>query len=155
MRFPHNFTFADQGTCEIYKVATDGVWRSTVPGPMSNIWELTGASRADFAIKCNTPDTLVPVFYRDDEPVANIWVGAEESNLNFVMEEWAPNRPYSISDMSAETVPETNKFAVRLGFDYVNDEYWDPMVPIETIAYDQVHEWTLQQTWFHPFHMHL
>jgi hypothetical protein len=71
------------------------------------------------------------------------------------MEEWQPTRPYSISDMTGDTVPETNMFAVILGFDYVNDKYWDDMVPIETIAYDQVHEWTLQQTWFHPFHMHL
>eukprot|EP00544_Gedaniella_sp_CCMP2646_P008030 CAMPEP_0202488006 /NCGR_PEP_ID=MMETSP1361-20130828/6170_1 /ASSEMBLY_ACC=CAM_ASM_000849 /TAXON_ID=210615 /ORGANISM="Staurosira complex sp., Strain CCMP2646" /LENGTH=904 /DNA_ID=CAMNT_0049117497 /DNA_START=21 /DNA_END=2731 /DNA_ORIENTATION=+ len=151
---PYNFTFADQGMCEIHKVAQDGIWRSTVPGPMKSSWELTGASRADFAIKCNTPNALVPLFYRNEDPIANIWVGPEESNL-YTMEEWQPTRPYSISDMTGETVPESNKFAVSLGFDYVNDEYWDPMVPIETIAYDQVHEWTLQQTWFHPFHMHL
>lgn len=151
---PYNFTFADQGTCEIHKVAQDGIWRSTVPGPMSNIWELTGASRADFAIKCSTPDTLVPIFYKDDEPIANIWVGEEEFDL-YTMEEWQPARPYSISDMRGETVPESNKFAVRLGFDYVNDGRWDAMVPIATIPYDQVHEWTLQQTWEHPFHMHL
>jgi hypothetical protein len=151
---PYNFTFIDGGTCEVHKVAQDGIWRSTVPGPMSNIWELTGASRADFAIKCNTTDTLVPILYRDEDPIANIWVGPEEYNL-FTMEEWQPTRPYAISDMRGETVPEGNKFAVRLGFDYVNDERFDAMVPIQTIAYDQVHEWVLQQTWFHPFHMHL
>ena len=150
----YNFTFADRGMCEIHKVATDGIWRSQVPGPKSSVWELTGASRADFAIRCNTTNALVPILYRDEEPIANIWVGEEEYNLH-TMEEWTPNRPYSISDMRSEDVPEENKFAVRLGFDYVNDEYWDPMVPIGTIAYDQVHEWTLLSTNLHPFHIHL
>ena len=151
---PYNFTFDDQGMCDIHKVAQDGMWRSVVPGPKSSVWELTGASRADFAIRCNTSEALIPVFYRDDELIAQIWVGAEEYNL-YVMEEFTPNRPYSLSDMLSETVPEGNKFSVALGFDYVNDELWDPTVPIATIAYDQVHEWTLMQTWFHPFHLHL
>ena len=85
-----------------------------VPGPKSSVWELTGASRADFAIRCNTPNALVPVFYRDDELIAQIWVGPEEYNLH-TMEEWTPNRPYSLKDMMSETVPEGNKFSVQAG----------------------------------------
>ena len=99
---PYNFTFADQGTCDIHKVASDGIWRSTVPGPKSSVWILTGASRADFAVRCNTPNSLVPIFYRDDELVAQIWVGSKEMNP-FWMQEWTPTRPYSISDMRGET----------------------------------------------------
>jgi hypothetical protein len=151
---PYNFTFDDQGTCDIHKVASDGIWRSTVPGPTSSVWELTGVSRADFAIRCNTPNTLIPIFYRDDELVAQIWVGSAEPSP-FTMEEWTPARPYSLSDMTEETVPETNKVAVRLGFDYVNDAEYDPLVPLATIAYDQVHEWVLMSTNLHPFHIHL
>jgi len=151
---PYNFTFDDQGMCDIHKVASDGIWRSQIPGPKSSVWELTGASRADFAIRCNTPNALVPVFYRDDELIAQIWVGPAETNVH-TMEEWTPNRPYSISDMSGETVPEENMVAVRLGFDYVNDGEWDPVVPLAIIGYDQVHEWTLMSTNLHPFHIHL
>jgi hypothetical protein len=74
---PYNFTFINDGMCEIHKVAQDGIWRSTIPGPMSNIWELMGTLHADLAIRCNTPDTLVPILYRDENPIANMWVGPE------------------------------------------------------------------------------
>ena len=71
------------------------------------------------------------------------------------MEEWTPKRPYSISDMKGETVPEKNKLAVRLGFDYVNDGSWSENTPLADIAYNQTHEWVLMSTGAHPFHIHL
>lgn len=151
---PYNFTFDDQDMCDIHKVANDGVWRSTVPGPTSNVWELTGASRADFAIRCNVSDELVPLLYRNDEQVAQLWVTSEVVTPH-AMQDWIPNRPYSIKDMSNETVPDANKFSVSLGFDYVNNEQWNATVPLATIAWDQVHEWTLYQTKLHPFHLHM
>jgi len=51
--------------------------------------------------------------------------------------------------------PKKNKFAVPFRFDYVNEEYWDPMVPISTIPNDQVHEWMLLGTCLNPFYIHL
>jgi hypothetical protein len=55
----------------------------------------------------------------------------------------------------ALSLPQENMFVIKLGFDYVHDQKWDPEIPLGTIAYDQVHEWTLQQTSRHPFHIHL
>jgi FtsP/CotA-like multicopper oxidase with cupredoxin domain len=153
---PYNLVFDDQNICDIHKVASDGVWRGTVPGPKSSVWELTGASRADFAIRCNNTNGEVPIFYRRDELVARIRVGSWE-NSPYRMEEWKPNRPDSLKDMLSEIVPEANKFSVKLGFDYINNDEtrWDPLVPLATIAYNQVHEWTLVDTVLHPFHLHL
>lgn len=57
---PYNFTFEDsRAKCDIHKVASDGIWHSVVPGPSSSSWELTGASRADFAIRCNVSQASV------------------------------------------------------------------------------------------------
>jgi FtsP/CotA-like multicopper oxidase with cupredoxin domain len=151
---PYNLEFDDQGMCDIHKVAADGIWRTRVPGPSSSVWELTGASRADFAVRCNVSQALVPVYYRNRERVANIWVRKKMANPH-VMTQWKPNRPYSLKDMSNVIVRKANKYAVRLGFDYVNSKSWNQMEPITTIAYNQVHEWTLLQTAKHPFHLHL
>jgi hypothetical protein len=150
---PKNFTFDDLGDCNVTKVASDGIWRSSVPGPSATVFELTGASRADFAIRCHTPNSLVPLQYGDDL-VATIRIGSVEPNP-YVMEEWKPKRPSSLQDLMALSLPQANMFVIKLGFDYVNDQVWDPEIPLDTIAYDQVHEWTLQQTVRHPFHIHL
>jgi hypothetical protein len=56
--------------------------------------------------------------------------------------------------MLMDVKPE-NEFSITLGFDYVNDQQWDPATPMATIPYNQVHEWTLEQTSRHPFHIHL
>ena len=103
-----------------------------VPGPKSSLWELTGASRADFAIRCNNTNGEVPIFYRRDELVARIRVGSWE-NSPYRMEEWKPNRPDSLKDMLSEIVPEANKFSVKLGFDYINNDEtrWDPCSPCD------------------------
>lgn len=71
------------------------------------------------------------------------------------MTEWIPNRPDLLKDILSEVVPEENKFEVKLGFDYVNDVMWSASDPIATIAYNQVHEWTLLETELHPFHLHM
>jgi hypothetical protein len=78
---PKNFTFDDLGDCNVTKVTSNGIWRSSVPGPSATVFELTGASRADFAIRCHTPDSLVPLQYGDDL-VATIHVGSVELNLH-------------------------------------------------------------------------
>jgi hypothetical protein len=150
---PKNLTFVDQGDCNITKVASDGIWRSSVPGTPRNIYEMNGASRADIAIRCVTPNSTVPLYY-GDELVATIRVGSEALNP-YVMEEWVPVRPAALQSLMGLSVPANNTLTVRLGYDYVNDLQWDPAIPIATIAYNEVYEWTLLQTAIHPFHLHL
>lgn len=150
---PFNLTFANEGDCDVYKVASDGVWRSVVPGPAAKIYELSGASRADFALRCNASLSVVPLHY-GDELAAFFYVGSAEASP-MVMEEWVPVRPYALSDLSNEVVPTANKFRVILGYDHVNNQQWNPDVALAIIGYDEVHEWLLQGTSEHPFHMHL
>ena len=95
----------------------------------------------------------MPLYY-DDELVATIRVGSE-APIPYVMEKWVPKRPDSLQNLLSLSLPEGNTLTLRLGYDYVNDQRWDPENPIATIAYNQVHEWTLLQTILHPFHLHL
>ena len=60
---PTNITFVDDAStnviCDIHKVASDGVWRSSIPGPKAARFELTGVSRADFAIRCKSSESAM------------------------------------------------------------------------------------------------
>ena len=60
--------------CEVALMARDGVWRTEVPKelPTGSI-SLTGASRADFAVRCSA-DSSISV---GNNTLANIIVGAE------------------------------------------------------------------------------
>ena len=157
---PLNLTFGEGGKddCDVHKVASDGVWRSVVPGPKARIFELSGASRADFAIRCNNTGSLIPLYY-GNEIASTIFVldapdSAETSHIH-IMEDWFPVRPYALADLLNETVPQENTFTVTLGYDHVNSLQWNPAIPVATIGYNQVHEWTLRGTAEHPFHLHL
>jgi FtsP/CotA-like multicopper oxidase with cupredoxin domain len=150
---PQNLVFGNATSCSVHKVASDGIWRSSVPGSDGKEFELTGASRADFAIRCLTENSLVPILY-GDALAATIRVGSLEPKA-FVMVNWAPERPDFLPDLRLLDAKPENTFSVTLGFDYVNDLRWDPATPMSTIAFNEVHEWTLHQTSRHPFHIHL
>lgn len=179
-----NLTFHDdQGFCLIHKVASDGIWRSSVPGPMATVFELSkcnircygifstshclifalsiyiaGASRADFAIQCLCPERLeschIPITYGDLH-AATIRVGTTQFSGINSMKEWYPQRPHALQDLRNLAVPDGNTLEIKLGYDYVNGKKWDPETPLATIDYDSVHEWVLHQTAKHPFHIHL
>jgi len=151
---PQPFVFDDdKNVCEVHKVATDGVWRSSVPGPSAKTYAMTGASRADFAVRCSTPGSMVTVRYGSGT-AATLYIGQAELNPHS-MEEWQPNRPYYLQDLRQLPVPDGNQMSLRLGYDHINDLHWNPDVPMATLAYDQIHEWTLRGTQEHPFHLHL
>ncbi len=45
--------------CEVALLARDGVWRTVAPKPLStNSLDLTGASRADLAVRCSADSTI-------------------------------------------------------------------------------------------------
>ena len=222
---PTNITFldgvnnnSDDGNysnvvCDIHKVANDGVWRSSIPGPKATRYELTGVSRADFALRCNIVTSLsssssssssssitieqdngivveeeslgsndVPITYTwygedqhfaslrliADSVVVDVFAGDDGDDTSStgnvvakqpdysIMSEWTPTRPYALQDMrNVEITNPNNTFTVFMRYDNINDVYWDPTTPLTTIGYDRVHEWTLQGTSFHPFHIHL
>ena len=136
--------------CEVRKVASDGVWRSTVPGPRATRYLLTGSSRADFAVRCSSS---FHVLYGGAK-AATVYVGAEAA-YPYEMEEWRPVRPESLRGIAEAEVPDENKYTVELTREGLNNILWDPSVPLRTIKYGEVHEWNLTRTASHPFHLHL
>lgn len=136
--------------CEVHKVASDGIWRSRIPGPMKTKYLLTGSSRADFAIRCSTS---FHVLYGGAK-AATVYVGQVASNPH-QMTDWTPARPPMFQGIATADVPDSNKFDVELTREGINNILWDPSEALTTIAYGEVHEWTLTRSKTHPFHMHL
>jgi FtsP/CotA-like multicopper oxidase with cupredoxin domain len=154
--FEEDITTTD-GNCDIYKVASDGIWRSEVPGPLPTNYSfaLTGASRADFAIRCLIPNTMVNVTY-GKYLAATLQVGGIAVKPVTMSTSWIPNRPASLQNLTFATVPDLNRnVSFHMSYDSINDMSWDPSTPLATIGYDEVHEWTLVGTSGHPFHLHL
>jgi len=156
------------GTCEVHRVASDGVWHSNVPGPASDQYELTGASRADFALRCGgaavvdssstvrsavMDSSLVNILY-NGQPVAVINAGPVEPNP-FPMKEWNPARPSSLQNITSVAVPDANRLSLTIKRQTINDLEWNASTPMSTIAFGEVHEWELSDTTEHPFHLHL
>ena len=43
----------DDTKCQVHPIAYDGVWRTQVPGDASSVYDITGATRIDLAVKCS------------------------------------------------------------------------------------------------------
>lgn len=136
--------------CEIHQVAADGIWRSKVPGPAKSKFYLTGSSRADFAIRCASSFHVL----FGGAKAATVYVGAVHPDP-FEMEDWVPKRPRSLQGIAEAVVPPENTFDVELTREGINNILWDPTTPLTTVAYNEVHEWTLTRSKTHPFHLHL
>jgi len=151
MAVPRDLTFTD--ACEVHKVASDGVWHSTVPGAFGDTFPMTGASRADFAIRCPFAGSNANILWHGKVVAV---VNAELMAPNpYIMEIWNPERPDSMQGIAEAVVPEENKFSITIERESINYVSWDPFEPIHTIAYDQVHEWEIGDSEGHPFHTHL
>eukprot|EP00521_Asterionellopsis_glacialis_P007153 CAMPEP_0195288780 /NCGR_PEP_ID=MMETSP0707-20130614/5306_1 /TAXON_ID=33640 /ORGANISM="Asterionellopsis glacialis, Strain CCMP134" /LENGTH=1258 /DNA_ID=CAMNT_0040348683 /DNA_START=1066 /DNA_END=4842 /DNA_ORIENTATION=- len=140
--------------CEVYRVASDGVWHSYIPGyETSNSYKMTGASRGDFAIRCPTPQSSMNIRWHGTV-VAIVDIGAVAPNPH-EMKPWVPARPDSLSGIASADVPEANKFGITIQRATLNGLAWDPVTPLRTLHYNQVHEWTIGDSRNHPFHTHL
>ena len=148
---PNELVF--QEGCTVHKVANDGVWRSKVPGLETRIFQLTGSSRADFAVHCSGSGSTIGIVYAD-VLVAELIVGDIETNP-FNLQDWIPDRPASLQDTRSLVIPEENKFIVDISRDSINGLHWDSRIPQAVIAYGAVHEWSISDSIDHPFHLHL
>lgn len=147
--------------CDVFKVASDGIWHAqsfdTYGGSSFGV---TGASRGDFAIKCSKDSGIR--WARNgstSNPRAAIFsVTGSEGDTSSTPPGQAPPRPASIDTSIRDAfVPEENKMEIVLrGSDLtINGKQWDENVPLNTIAWNEVHEWNLKGSGFHPFHLHL
>ena len=138
--------------CQFMKVATDGIWASVVPQPPRRSYPLTGSSRSDFVVQCPNISNY-PIRYNGRE-VGRV-VTTHASSQHIALEQWRPQLPPSLQSLREAVVPRQNMFDVTMSSRGVNGRAWNKDVPLHTIAYDEVHEWSIWRSDVHPFHMHL
>ena len=147
---PKALTF--DGGCEVYKVASDGVWHTKnfneYPGPTFSV---TGASRADFAIKCTGTGTVSwgPKLAASFSVVGFL----RTRNLEVLDLGEAPPRSSSLTGILEASVPQENVYDVSLNAATINGVKYPE--GLGTIAWNQVHEWKISGSGSHPFHLHL
>jgi len=141
--------------CEVQLMARDGVWRTTVPKLLAtNAIDLTGASRADLAVRCSNDSTLSV----GSTVVGNIYAqGQGDSAPNPFAADgvstWSPTRPSYLRDLRTETPSNTQ--TIRMGARTVNGSSYDKTTPNFTLSANGVEEWTLNGAQNHPFHLHV
>ncbi|TNE86881.1 MAG: hypothetical protein EP330_19930 [Deltaproteobacteria bacterium] len=140
--------------CEAKLLARDGVWRTVAPKDLTtNGITMSGASRADFAVRC-TQDTTVMI---NNSPVANIYVdgstGSTATPYDGGTNTWSATRPDYLRDLRGETGVNTE--SVKMGARTVNGTAFDANVPTFTLPADSVQEWGITGAARHPFHLHV
>ncbi|MGI9517594.1 MAG: multicopper oxidase family protein, partial [Pirellulaceae bacterium] len=141
--------------CEVALLARDGVWRTSAPKMISgNAINLTGASRADFAVRVSGTSQLEI----EGDVVATITtVGTPDSTVHPFAPDgvsmWAALRPNYLRDLRNET--NVNIESVSMGARNVNGDKWDVDDPTFITLADSVQEWSLSGAKNHPLHLHI
>jgi len=152
--------------CEVALMARDGVWRTEAPKQLaSNSLVLTGASRADLAVRCAANSDIAV----GGQTVANILVNGQQGNQAahpFVENQdgsinteatWSAERPLYLRDLRFLNGEPVNTETVNMGARTINGSKFDMMNP--TFAYDAtenaIQDWTLKGARNHPFHLHI
>lgn len=144
------------GDCTVYKTASDGVWHTRPLDFYSgSSFELTGASRADFAIKCNSAGTTSIKWGQGTAALLESGSFGSGTGSDDVSLGTAPARPYSLSDIAGVSVPSANFYDVSLSGAKINRQSYSETEGLGEIAFDEVHEWTISGSGAHPFHLHL
>jgi FtsP/CotA-like multicopper oxidase with cupredoxin domain len=141
--------------CEVVLLARDGVWRTSAPKQLlSNSIELTGASRADFAVR-TALDSYIEV---NGTTVATILASGTPDPTPHPyasngFSQWSASRPSYLRDLRAET--GLNFESISMGARTINGEKFDADVPTFSVNADQVQEWSVSGANQHPFHLHI
>jgi FtsP/CotA-like multicopper oxidase with cupredoxin domain len=143
-------------SCEVMLLARDGVWRTTAPKalPTGSI-SLTGASRADFAVRC-TNDSTITI---NGTAIANVLVSGTGNTTVGPFSSgssgstWSAIRPAYLRDLRGVTTVNTE--TVNMGARTINGSKFDPAVPTFTLPADTVQNWTIKGNTMHPFHLHV
>jgi FtsP/CotA-like multicopper oxidase with cupredoxin domain len=148
--------------CEVQLLARDGVWRTSAPKDLPDrTVNLTGASRADLAVRCSA-DSDIKV---GNTTVANILVaGTSDPGPHPYAEggsaegggPWEAARPDYLRDLG--TLPAgtpVNTETISMGARTVSGSKFDVDTPIFELNADAVQEWTIKGAAQHPFHLHI
>ncbi len=151
-------TFGVGSSCELALLARDGVWRTTAPKllPTRSI-TLTGASRADFAVRCSN-DSAITI---NGSTVANVLISGSGNTTvgpyanGSTGSTWSVARPAYLRDLRGVSSSQLNAATVRMGARALNGMKFDHDVPNYTFAADKVQEWNVSGNTQHPFHLHV
>ncbi len=151
-------TLAVGSTCEVALLARDGVWRTTAPKVLSTrSISITGASRADLAVRC-TSDSVLTV---NGATVANIYVNGDGNTAVGPYSEgsggttWSASRPAYLRDLRGVPSASLNMLDVRMGARTLNGKAFNHDVPTFTLPATKVQEWNVSGNTQHPFHLHV
>lgn len=144
--------------CEVALLARDGVWRTVAPAalPTRSI-NLTGASRADLAVRCTADSTLsvgstvVATVFADATLPANLTVGPYSNGATGTT--WSAQRPAYLRDLRG--VSSVEQRTINMGARTINGSKFDMDVPTFTIGAGSVQEWLIKGASAHPFHLHV
>ncbi|MDX1379930.1 MAG: multicopper oxidase domain-containing protein [Xanthomonadales bacterium] len=141
--------------CEAMLLARDGVWRNETPAVLEgNRVRLSGASRADLAVRCSADSELrvgarrVAGVVVDGPPGGDGHPFAEDGYST-----WRSARPAYLQDLRG--LPVDGRVTVEMGFRTINGRRFNHDVPNFTATPSGVQEWTLQGAHEHPFHLHI
>ncbi|MDH3292762.1 MAG: multicopper oxidase domain-containing protein [Acidimicrobiia bacterium] len=141
--------------CEVMLLARDGVWRTSAPKPLSgNTINLTGASRADLAVRCTAASTISV----GNQTVASVAVAgtADLAPHPFATDGvsmWSAERPSYLRDLRSATGVNSEK--ISMGARTVNGDSFDVNTPTFTLNADAVQDWNIKGAVNHPFHLHI
>jgi FtsP/CotA-like multicopper oxidase with cupredoxin domain len=141
--------------CEVKLLARDGVWRTSAPKDLpTGTVNLTGASRADLAVRCSADSDIK----EGNETVANILVaGTSDPGPHPYAADgvsmWSAYRPAYLRDLRNETGVNNEK--ISMGARTVNGSKFDVNTPTFTLNADAVQEWSIKGAVNHPFHLHV
>ncbi len=144
--------------CEVALLARDGVWRTVAPLALPNrSLDLTGASRADLAVRCSADSTLnvnntpVATIFADPnlpaDPNVGPWANGATGGT------WSAARPAYLRDLRG--VNPVERRSVNMGARTINGSKWDPDVPTFTIPTGAVQELRIKGATQHPYHQHV
>jgi FtsP/CotA-like multicopper oxidase with cupredoxin domain len=144
--------------CEVALMARDGVWRTEAPLVLGNgSLELTGASRADLAVRCSADSeltvngTTVATIFADSSLPADPTVGPFDGGATG--DTWTATRPGYLRDLRSESNVENR--SVNMGARTINGSKWDPNEPTFQIPVGAVQELTIKGATQHPYHQHV
>ena len=141
--------------CEAQLLARDGVWRTTAPKALAtNTVNITGASRADLAVRCSADTDLLV----GGSAVARVVVaGSPDTGPHPFAADgvstWSADRPAYLRDLRGES--QVHAESINMGARTINGAKFDHDTPTFTLNADSVQAWTLKGALNHPFHLHV
>ncbi len=150
-------TLSVGANCEVVLLARDGVWRSVAPKALpTNSLDLSGASRADLAVRCSADSSIsvqgnvVANVFADATLPANLTVGPYSNGATGGT--WSAPRPDYLRDLRSVTSFEQR--TVSMGARTINGSKFNMDVPTFTIPTGFVQQWNVKAG-AHPFHLHV